>query len=118
MSEMVKFGAIIYAKDMQALSEFYLKMFDLSVLHKTDKLVSIGGGGFNVVVHAPPEEIPERKFNAVKLYIAVESLNTAKSKAEGLGGKALKGEWSNSIFKVCNIADPEGNHIQLREFLQ
>lgn len=116
MSGSAKFGAIVYAGSIQELSKFYIKMFGLSVLHETDELVSLGAEGFNIVVHAPPIEIPEQNFNTVKVFFAVKSLESAKHRAVELGGKALEGEWSNPIFKVCNIADPEGNHIQLREF--
>lgn len=116
MSRPAKFGAIVYARNIQELSKFYITMFDLSVLHETNELVSLGGDGFNIIVHIPPIEIPERNFNTVKVLVAVESLESAKHQVIELGGKALEGEWSNPIFKVCNISDPEGNHIQLREF--
>ena len=116
MSGPAKFGAIVYAKNIQALSEFYMKMFGLSVLHETTELVSLGGDGFNIVVHTSPIDFPVRNFNTIKILVAVTSLEVSKHQAIELGGKALEGEWSNPIFKVSNIADPEGNHIQLREF--
>ena len=116
MSGPAKFGTIVYAKNIQALSEFYIKMFGLSVLHETTELVSLGGDGFNIVVHIPPIEFPVRNFNTIKVFVVVTSLEVSRRQAIELGGKALEGEWSNSIFKACNIADPEGSHIQLREF--
>lgn len=116
MSRSTKFGAIVYARNLQALSKFYLNMFSLSVAHETDELVSLGGESVNIVVHSPPIEIPERNFNTIKMFVAVESIENARHHATELGGEALEGEWSNPIFKVCNIADPEGNHIQLREY--
>lgn len=116
MSGPATFGAIIYAENIQQLSRFYIKMFGLPVVHETNELVSLGGEGFNIVVHIPPFEIPEKNYNTVKIFFAVQSLEDARHQAIELGGKALEGEWSNPIFKVCNIADPEGNHIQLREF--
>jgi len=116
MSDPSKFGAIVYAENIPLVSAFYLKMFGLRVLHETDGLVSLGGEGFNIVVHTPPVEIPAKKFNTVKVFLAVSNLEDARRQAVELGGRALEGEWSNPIFKVCNIADPEGNHIQLREF--
>ncbi|WP_444897266.1 VOC family protein [Microbulbifer sp. SSSA005] len=116
MSGPAKFGVVVYANDINELSKFYINMFSLSVLHKTNELVSLGGEGFNIVVHTPPIELPEENFNTVKVFIAVQSLTKARHQAIELGGKSLDGEWSNPIFKACNIADPEGNHIQLREF--
>jgi len=50
------------------------------------------------------------------LFFAVASIENAKERAIKLGGKALDGEWANPIFKVANIVDNEGNHIQIREF--
>jgi len=117
MSGAAKFGTIVYAKNIQELSKFYVKMFGLLVVHETNELVSLGAEGFNIVMHTPPIEIPERNFNTVKVFVTVESLESARHQAIELGGEALEGEWSNPIFKVCNIADPEGNHIQLREFM-
>ncbi|MDN3474295.1 VOC family protein [Pseudoalteromonas sp. APC 3355] len=117
MSGPARFGAIIYAGSVKRLSAFYLEMFGLRVLRETNDLVSLGGEGFNIVVHVPPVELPDTKFNTVKVFVAVDSLEDAKRRAMELGGKALEGEWSNPVFKVCNIADPEGNHIQLREFM-
>ena len=111
-----KCGVIVYSKNIESLSRFYIEMFDMDLLRRTDDLVSIGSEEFNIVVHVPPIEIPEQNFNTVKIFLTVESHEKAKCKATELGGKALDGEWSNPIFKVCNIADPEGNHIQIREF--
>jgi predicted enzyme related to lactoylglutathione lyase len=116
MSGPAKFGAVVYAGNIQLLSAFYLKMFGLRILHETDELVSLGGEGFSIVVHAPPVKLPESNFNTIKMFVAVGNLEEAKCQAVELGGKALEGEWSNPIFKVCNIAAPEGNYIQLREF--
>ena len=116
MSGPAKFGVIVYANNIQALSEFYMKMFGLSVLHETTELVSLVGEGFNIVMHTPPIEFPAQNFNTIKVFMAVTSFELSRRQAIELSGKTLEGEWSNPIFKVCNIADPEGNHIQLREY--
>ncbi|WP_147291832.1 hypothetical protein [Alteromonas aestuariivivens] len=89
----------------------------MKLLRETQDFVSLGNGEMNVVVHLPPVAIPEPQFNCVKMFITVENSLLAREKAVLLGGAAFDGEWSNPVFKVCNIADPEGNHIQLREFL-
>lgn len=88
----------------------------MALLRETDDFVSVGNDGFNIVIHTPPIEIPSRKFNTVKIFLTVESHEEAKAKVTELGGEVLEGTWSNPVFKVCNIADPEGNHIQIREF--
>ena len=91
-------------------------MFNMALLRETEDFISIGSEDFNIIIHVPPIEIPEHNFNTVKIFLTVESHEIARDKAINLGGEALEGEWSNPIFKVCNIADPEGNHIQIREF--
>ena len=116
MSTPPKSGVIIYAKNIKALSQFYIEMFSMALLRETDDFVSIGSKDLNIVVHTQPIEMPEKYFNRVKIFLTVDSLAKAREKVVQLGGKALDGEWSNPIFKVCNIADSEGNHIQLREF--
>jgi len=112
-----KSGVIIYSNNIKALSEFYIEMFNMALLRGTGDFISIGSDDFNIVIHIPPIEIPENNFNTVKLFLTVESHEQAREKVVALGGIALDGEWSNPLFKVCNIADPEGNHIQLREFM-
>jgi predicted enzyme related to lactoylglutathione lyase len=116
MSSLPKSGVIVYSENINSLSQFYMAMFDLELLRKTDDFISIGSNEFNIVIHTPPIEIPTLKFNAVKIFLTVESHKKARDRAVALGGTAMEGEWSNPLFKVCNIADPEGNHIQLREF--
>ncbi|HBP40361.1 VOC family protein [Vreelandella alkaliphila] len=116
MSKPAKSGVIIYSNSVKPLAEFYIEMFGMALLRETDDFISIGGDGINLIIHLPPVEMPEQNFNAVKLFLTVESHEYARKKVVELGGKALEGEWSNPVFKVCNVVDPEGNHIQIREF--
>jgi len=117
MTGPAKYGAIIYARDIARLSRFYQHMFGMIAQRETNEFISIGRDHLNLVIHTPPIEIPEKNFNTVKLFITVDSLEDAKERATQLGGSALDGVWSNPIFQVCNIADPEGNHIQIRQFV-
>ena len=116
MADPAKFGVIVYSRDISSLSQFYMDMFSMISQRETDDFISVGKDGLNLVIHTPPIDIPERNFNTVKLFITVDNLEEAKKRATELGGEALAGIWSNPIFRVCNIADPEGNHIQIREF--
>ncbi|WGL17726.1 hypothetical protein PVT68_05375 [Microbulbifer bruguierae] len=116
MSGPAKSGAIVYSNNFIELSKFYREFFEMSVLRKTDDFVSLDKDGFNIIVHSPPFELPPLEFSAVKLFFTVSSIQEAKRKIVEFGGQAFEGEWSNPIFKVCNISDPEGNQIQLREF--
>lgn len=116
MNKPAKSGVIVYSKNIKKLAAFYVEMFGMSVQRETDDFISIGGDGINLVIHVPPFEMLQHNFNTVKLFLTVESHEGAREKVVKLGGEALEGEWSNPIFKVCNVVDPDGNHIQIREF--
>lgn len=109
-------GAIVYSNNLTRLSEFYVQLFNMKVIRETADFISLDKDGFNLIAHIPPFAIPQSSVSAVKLFFAVASIENAKERAIKLGGKALDGEWANPIFKVANIVDNEGNHIQIREF--
>lgn len=117
MSGPAKNGVIIYSSNIKRLSEFYIKMFGLVLQRETDDFISIGSDELNIVIHTPPIEIPKPNFNTVKLFITVDSHEKVRKRVAELGGSALEGVWSNPVFKAFNIADLEGNHIQIREFM-
>ncbi|WP_299939801.1 hypothetical protein [uncultured Microbulbifer sp.] len=117
MSTAPKSGVIVYSKKFKNLSNFYIVMFWVNLLRETKEFVSIGNDQLNIVVHAPPFEVSAHTLNTIKIFLTAECLNKARGKAEKLGGQALEGEWSNPLFKVCNMVDPDGNQIQLREFI-
>jgi len=48
--------------------------------------------------------------------LSIQNLEATIKEAVSLGGEAFEGEWANPIFKVSNIANREGNHIQIRAF--
>ena len=117
MSGPAQFGVIVYTANPAGLAHFYLELFDMVELKSTPELVSLGKEGLNIVLHSPPQGIEFTSPGPVKAFITVASIRDSKSRAEQLGGTALEGEWSNPIFKVANILDPENNPIQLREFI-
>ncbi|WP_141397716.1 VOC family protein [Arsukibacterium tuosuense] len=106
----------MYSNNIKALAHFYTELFSMTVTRETSELISLVKDGFNIIIHIPPVTIPQSDFNTIKLFMAVDDLETAKLKAVELGGRFFDGVWSNPLFTVCNIADSDGNHIQLREF--
>lgn len=116
MSGPAQFGAIVYAKNLRKLAGFYIDYFDMNLVRETGDFLSLEKNGINIIIHTPPIELSDSGFNRVKLFLTVDSLEKARNEVTRLGGTALEGEWANPLFRVCNIADPEGNHIQLREF--
>jgi catechol 2,3-dioxygenase-like lactoylglutathione lyase family enzyme len=116
MNGPARYGAIVYARDIQRLSSFYVDFFGMNLVRETPDFTALAIDGFNLIVHRPPIELREVNFNTVKLFLTVSSLEKARATVADYGGSAIEGEWGNPIFKVCNLTDPEGNHIQIREF--
>lgn len=116
MSGPAKYGALVYSNDINALAKFYTELFAMQIVRQTTELVSLLKDGFNIVIHIPPATMPQPEFNSVKLFLTVDNIKTAQAKAVALGGQSLAGVWSNPLFSVANIVDPDGNHVQLREF--
>lgn len=116
MTGPAKSGVIVYSHHIQSLAQFYIAFFDMRVTYESDELLYLESSGLNLVIHQPPIELYEPFFNRVKIFFTVNSLIEARSRVKELGGRVLEGVWSNEVFSLCNVADPEGNHIQLREF--
>ena len=116
MSGPAQNGVLIYSGDLNNLSEFYEKLFGMRVVRKTNDFISLETNGFNLIIHVPPFDISTKAFSPIKLFLTVDDMTMTREKAVKLGGQSFEGEWSNPIFKVSNIADRDGNHIQLRQF--
>lgn len=116
MTGPAKNGVLVYSNNINNLAKFYTALFSMQLTRETPELISLVKDGFNIIIHTPPIELPQADFNTVKLFMTVDNLEAAKLKAQELGGQAFAGEWSNPLFRVCNIADSDGNPVQLREF--
>lgn len=121
------FGAVIFAKDVQGLAQFYAQVADLSVQHAAEDHVVLGAPGVELVIHGIPARIavtieittpPQRRSEMpIKLFFRVESLQTARAAARRLGGTIVADDdgWLIRGARVCDGVDPEGNVLQLRE---
>lgn len=120
-------GALIYAKDPGLLTHFYRTLLQMDLLSQDEQLVVLENGDFQLLLHTIPEpyagqievtQPPElRELSAIKLFFTVPSLAWAEAKAADLGGGLLPQQWSGPGFVLRNAFDPEGNILQLREFL-
>ena len=120
-------GAIVYAKDIQRLAQFYAAVADLEIVHEVADHVVLESETYELVVVAIPAAVaarivitspPERRENtAFKLSFAVASLAEARDAAKAAGGELNPPgkEWSFQGMRVCDGCDPEGNMIQVRE---
>lgn len=116
MSGPAQNGVLIYSSNLPHLAEFYEQLFGMRVTKATKDFISLDKEGFNLIIHVPPFDMPEDSFSPIKLFLSVQNMEAVRKEAVNLGGKAFDGDWENPLFKVSNIADREGNHIQIREF--
>jgi predicted enzyme related to lactoylglutathione lyase len=119
-------GLLIYAKQCEALAQFYATVAGLQITHREPTLRRLEGAGVELLVHGIPDVIardirisspPQRREDcALKLILSVPSLEAARLQIETLGGAWFAAEsWRDAESKVCNAMDPEGNVFQLRE---
>lgn len=120
-------GALIYAREPGLLSHFYRTLLQMEIRSQSEQLIVLENGDIQLLVHTIPEPYigqvvvttppALREQGAIKLFFTVPSLAWAEAKAADLGGGLLPQQWSGPGFVVRNAFDPEGNILQLREFL-
>ena len=118
-------GALIYAKDLQRLSEFYQSLLSMRLLGADAEHHVIASADMQLVIHAIPAHIAAtfeiatppapREEQAIKLFFTVPSLAAAAVQAASLGGALFGPEYAGPGFRVRNGYDPEGNIFQVRE---
>ena len=119
-------GSLIYAKDMQRVSQFYQRVLGMKLLLEDDHHHVMESADFQLIIHAIPPHIaasvaigvpPElREETAIKLFFSVDSLAAAEHAAAQSGGSVFGPVWDGPGFRVRNACDPEGNIVQLREW--
>ncbi|ABE48677.1 VOC family protein [Methylobacillus flagellatus] len=119
-------GAVIYAKDIERVSQFYFELAGLPVVQQEPGYALLESANFQLAVVAISPAIaaqitisspPERRENtAIKLCFAVQNLVSAREVAVRLGGElnSPEREWEFQGNKVCDAHDPEGNVFQVR----
>lgn len=118
-------GALIYAKHVDALVAFYRAVLGMTVVHSTADLAVLASPDAQLVIHTHPRSVAEhititappelRERTAIKLFFTVDSLASSRAQIAQLGGVVLPEIWSGPRFRVCNVADPEGNIFHIRE---
>lgn len=120
-------GALIYARDLGLLTHFYRTLLQMDIRSQDDAFVVMENDDIQLLIHGIPESIacdidiqvpPQlREQGAIKLFFTVPSLAWAEARAADLGGGLLPQQWPGPGFVLRNAFDPEGNILQLREFL-
>ena len=127
MSHRGLIGAVLYAKDLGRLVEFYSSVAGIEPQALEKGFAVLGAGPSQFVIVRIPERIadeieiatpPElREATPLKLVFSVEDIAHARERAAGLGGEvyAVEHEWEFEGARVCDGHDPEGNIFQLRQ---
>ena len=120
-------GAVLYAKDLSRLVEFYSSVADIAPQATKKGFAILGSEPSQLVIVRIPKRIadtidiatpPEsREDTPLKLVFAVEDIAHARDRVAMLGGdmNAAEREWEFEDAKVCDGHDPEGNVFQLRQ---
>ncbi|GAB3254887.1 VOC family protein [Chitinimonas naiadis] len=122
-------GAVIYAKDLASVRDFYVAVTDLKLVRLEPDYALLENATYQLVIHAIPpvyaaditiDNPPKRREDtAIKLIFLVNSIAAARRLALQHGGivDPKQQEWQFQRYLVCDGHDPEGNVIQLREWL-
>ena len=116
-------GAVIFTGDKERLARFYEAMTGLAVRAADRTVTVLASDGFELVIHALPDEPPARRPSVaredvyIKPIFPVASLSEARERAAALGGqlRPRNEEWEARGFRACEAIDPDGNVIQFRE---
>jgi glyoxalase superfamily protein len=120
-------GAVLYAKDLGRLVEFYAAVAGVEPQAIEKSFAVLGAVPSQFVIVRVPDRIadeieiaapPElREATPLKLVFAVEDIAHARGRAAELGGavNAVEREWDFQGARVCDGHDPEGNVFQLRQ---
>lgn len=127
MSYVSRTGAVIFAKSLDRVADFYSSVLGLTEANRNIDHIVLESPGFQLVVHKIPGDraatvevaVPpvRRATAAFKPVFFVPSIASVRVVAEAHGGvmEPVDKEWSFNGITVCDGLDPEGNVIQFRE---
>ncbi|MFR9717818.1 glyoxalase/bleomycin resistance/dioxygenase family protein [Aeromonas diversa] len=127
MTKAARAGALIYVSDLGKQLHFYRTLLGMDVLHQDAEYAVLDHADAQLVLHVIPPAYADnvalttpptlREQCAIKLFFSVPSLARAEIMADDLGGGVLAQQWRGPGFVVRNAFDPEGNVLQLRQWL-
>lgn len=113
--------AVLFARDLNSLAEFYLRVFNAHASHRDADNVLLEINGFELMIHQVPRHLlepgtipspPERRERtAIRLNIPVADMTYARREALRLGGivDELPPPWAAKDTSFHLGHDPEGN---------
>lgn len=118
-------GLFIYAKDLDRLADFYVRVLNMECIARTPELRVLESADMQLVLHEIPRFIAQqfeitvppqkREDTALKFFFTVPSLATAQTAMSASGGDFFGESFDAPGFRARNAYDPEGNIFQLRE---
>lgn len=124
---MPRAAAVVYAKNLKRIAEFYQRVASLSLKRAAEDHVVLVSESFELVVIQIPRHLAEsieieepavrRTQNPIKLVFFVENIAVAREVANtrSVALNAPDDEWVFEGNRVCDGHDPEGNVFQLRQ---
>lgn len=118
-------GVLIYGHNLTCLSQFYRVLLQMELLLADEQKVVLENSDIQLVIYRTiAEPVSEAiaynsvaQLQGVVPFFTVPSLAWAQLKAADLGGIVFPGQWLGAGFAIRHGQDPEGNLIQLREFI-
>lgn len=126
-------GAVIYAKDLDRLTQFYRNL-ELELIEQEDGDYVVMQSSHNpqaqlTIVQTPPAIAAQidiksppkvRTETPIKLTFITPSIDATLARLEGLGGigNAEVKRWLFRDYTHHDIVDPEGNVVQLKQRVQ
>jgi predicted enzyme related to lactoylglutathione lyase len=123
----VKSGAVIFAKDVEAVARFYEAAVPMTIIAEEDGAVRLENETIQLVIHALPKAVAAqieisvppkvREQSAIKPVFAVDSLERVRGIVSAFGGgmNLASSAFVWAGFRACDGHDPEGNQVQFRE---
>ena len=126
MTQVGLIGAVLYAKDLPRLVEFYASVAGLPIQTSDNEYAVLGCESCQLVIVRIPRRIAgsiaieappaRREETPIKLVFSVADIVASRSNAAERGGvvNPADREWEFAGATVCDGHDPEGNVFQLR----
>jgi predicted enzyme related to lactoylglutathione lyase len=116
-------SAVLFAKDLRSVADFYREVLGASVSHADSEHQILSCSGFRLVVHQIPSGLAQavvvtappqrRERSALRLNFPVDDIENSRQSALRLGGQidASPPPWSAGDESFFLGYDPEGNVI-------
>ena len=121
MVEVTKIRAVLFAKDLSRMANFYSESFGMESGQKDEYHAVLTRGGFDLIIHQIPSHIAtgieiaqppvRREAGSVRLDYPVDSIADSRSLARSLGGEIdeVPPAWADRGANFFLGHDPEGN---------